>query len=96
MRMLLTFHDMPMQFGNRAGACDACDGANGNIVKHMHVDVHGTRRGSMCTCNYTNDKNMQKDTYFCPIVVPRSTIGWHHCMSRHHRNRSLFELIARV
>ena len=54
------------------------------------------RDGSMRSCNYTSDMDMQKDTYFCPAAVPRSTIGWRHRASRHHCNRSLFELIVRL
>jgi len=46
------------------------------------------RDGSMRSCNYTSDMDMQKDTYFCPAAVPRSTIGWRHRASRHHCNRS--------
>ena len=50
----------------------------------------------MCTCIYTNDMHAQMYIYFCPMVVPRGTRIWYRCASRHHCNRSLFELISIV
>ena len=50
----------------------------------------------MCTCIYTNDIHAQMYIYFCPMVVPRGTRIWYRCASRHHCNRSLFELIVRL
>ena len=66
MRMMLTSHDMQMQMYNRARACDACDGANGNIVKLLHVHLHGMRRHA-CAHASTRTTYMRRFTYISAL-----------------------------
>ena len=66
MRMMLTFHDMQMQIYNRARACDACDGVNGNIVKLLHVHLHGMRRHA-CAHAATRTTYIRRFTYISAL-----------------------------